>query len=87
MDSPLSKPTKRTALNGHHTPDRIVHSVELTSERKSFIISLRENGRGQFIRIVEQATDRQFAKRNAIILPATGLDDFIAKLQELRANQ
>lgn len=41
-------------------------------ERKTFVISLKENPRGRFLRITEDVNGR----RDTIILPATGLNDF-----------
>jgi hypothetical protein len=41
-------------------------------ERKTFILTLRENPRGRFLRITEDVGGR----RDTIIIPATGLDDF-----------
>lgn len=48
-------------------------------ERKEFSLSLKENPRGRFIRIVEQNGDR-FA---SIIIPASGLKDFQTLLEEI----
>jgi hypothetical protein len=41
-------------------------------ERKTFVFTLKENPRGRFLRITEDVNGR----RDAIIVPATGLDDF-----------
>lgn len=41
-------------------------------ERKTFIFSLKENPRGRFLRITEDVNGR----RDNIIIPATGLDEF-----------
>lgn len=41
-------------------------------ERKTFILTLKENLRGRFLRITEQAN----GKKNSIIIPSTGLDEF-----------
>ncbi|MEK7685415.1 MAG: RNA-binding protein [Verrucomicrobiota bacterium] len=41
-------------------------------ERKTFIFTLKENPRGRFLRITEDVNGR----RDTIIIPATGLEDF-----------
>ena len=41
-------------------------------ERKFFFFDLKENNRGQFLRITEDVSGR----RDAIVVPATGLQDF-----------
>jgi hypothetical protein len=42
---------------------------ELQVERKHIIIELRENDRGRFLKITEEAHGR----RNSVIIPSTGL--------------
>src|SRR5512139_1617319 len=41
-------------------------------ERKMFVFTLKENPRGRFLRITEDVGGR----RDTIIIPSTGLDDF-----------
>ena len=41
-------------------------------ERKTFVFTLKENPRGRFLRITEDVGGR----RDTIIIPATGLEDF-----------
>lgn len=53
--------------------------AELQIERKSFVLVLKSNPRGQFIRITEDVGGR----RNSIIIPSTGFDDFIAALKKV----
>jgi hypothetical protein len=48
-------------------------------ERKVFLISLKENPRGRFLRITEESGGRH----NCVIIPATGLDDFIRVLTQV----
>lgn len=45
---------------------------KLQIERKTFLLSLKQNARGRFLRITEDVNGR----RDTIIIPATGLDDF-----------
>ena len=48
-------------------------------ERKIFVFTLKENPRGRFLRITEDVNGR----RDAIIVPATGLDDFRKVLDDM----
>jgi hypothetical protein len=59
--------------------EETISSRELTIERKHFIIELRENERGRFLKITEAAHGR----RNSVIIPSTGLDEFEDKLDEV----
>jgi len=54
-------------------------SSELQIERKNFILSLKENPRGRFLRITEDVGGR----RDTIIIPSTGLADFKKLLDEM----
>ncbi len=47
-------------------------SDKVQIERKVFLVSLKENPRGRFLRITEDVGGR----RDTIIIPATGLEDF-----------
>lgn len=59
--------------------ENILESRELKVERKYFFIELRENDRGLFLRITEESHGR----RNSIIIPSTGFDDFERLLDEV----
>ena len=59
--------------------DNIIAAKELQIERKHFYIEFRENERGRFLRITEEAHGR----RNTIIVPSTGLEDFSTLLGEV----
>jgi hypothetical protein len=61
--------------------DQTIATQELQVERKHLIIEFRENDRGRFLRIIEDAHGR----RNAIIVPSTGLDEFVGKLNQVLA--
>ncbi len=54
--------------------DQIIASRELQVERKHFYVEFRENERGRFLRITEEAHGR----RNTVIVPSTGLNEFNA---------
>ena len=59
--------------------DNIIAAQELQVERKHFYIEYRENDRGRFLRITEEAHGR----RNTIIVPSTGLEEFSTTLNEV----
>src|ERR1700756_3233374 len=48
-------------------------------ERKTFVFALKENPRGRFLRITEDVSGR----RDTIIIPAPGLEDFKKLLDEM----
>ncbi|MGA2279099.1 MAG: PUR family DNA/RNA-binding protein [Verrucomicrobiota bacterium] len=54
-------------------------SEQIQIERKSFLLTLKENPRGRFLRISEEVG----GKRNSIIVPAPGLEDFKRLLDEM----
>lgn len=53
------------------------HSIRV--ERKHFTFDLKENPRGRFLRITEEVNGR----RDAIIVPLTGIEDFRDALNEV----
>ncbi len=62
---------------GHsgHKPaaaEETLRTDQVQIERKTFIFTLKENPRGRFLRITEDVNGR----RDTIIIPATGLDEF-----------
>ena len=58
--------------------DSIIQSRQLQIERKHFQLELRENERGKFLRITEEAHGR----RNTIMVPSTGIEEFTAAINE-----
>ena len=52
---------------------------KLQIERKTFVLALKENSRGRFLRITEDVGGR----RDTIIIPAPGLEDFRQVLDEM----
>jgi hypothetical protein len=56
-----------------------LHSSEVQIERKNFSFQLRENSQGRMLRITEEGNGR----RNSIIIPASGLHDFRAVVEEM----
>lgn len=59
--------------------DTQLYESHLQVERKQFTFVLKENPRGTFLRITESGHDR----RNSIIIPVTGLEQFRDALNEL----
>jgi hypothetical protein len=59
--------------------DNVVATREVQVERKHFYIEYRENERGRFMRITEEAHGR----RNTIIIPSTGLEEFMTTAGEV----
>jgi hypothetical protein len=51
----------------------------LLSKRKTFLFALKENPRGRFLRITEDVGGR----RDTIIIPAPGLEDFKKLLADM----
>ena len=62
--------------------DNIIEAKELKIERKYFHVEFRENDRGKFLRITEEAHGR----RNTIIVPSTGVEEFTAAIGEVLAG-
>jgi len=60
-------------------PEDLIKTEKVQIERKTFIFSLKENPRGRFLRITEDVGGR----RDTIIVPATGLEDFRKVLEEM----
>jgi len=56
-----------------------LRTEKIQVERKVFILTLRENPRGRFLRITEDVGGR----RDSIIIPATGLTDFKKVIDEM----
>ena len=62
--------------------DNIIEAKELQIERKHFYVELRENERGRVLRITEEAHGR----RNSIIIPSTGVEEFTATIADVLTN-
>ncbi len=56
-----------------------LRSEKIQIERKTFVFTLKENPRGRFLRITEDVGGR----RDTIIIPAPGLEEFKALLDEM----
>ncbi|MDQ3315071.1 MAG: DNA-binding protein [Verrucomicrobiota bacterium] len=62
--------------------DSVIEAKQLQIERKHFHVELRENNRGKFLRITEEAHGR----RNTIIIPSTGVTEFTATIDQVLAT-
>ncbi|HOW67960.1 MAG TPA: RNA-binding protein [Candidatus Paceibacterota bacterium] len=56
----------------HSVNEETIKTDRVQIERKAFVFTLKENPRGRFLRITEDVNGR----RDTIIVPATGLEDF-----------
>jgi hypothetical protein len=54
-------------------------SSKVQIERKTFLLALKENARGRFLRITEDVGGR----RDTIIIPAPGLEEFKKLVDEM----
>jgi len=59
--------------------EETLRTEKVQIERKTFVFTLKENPRGRFLRITEDVNGR----RDAIIVPATGLQDFKTTLEDI----
>jgi hypothetical protein len=59
--------------------EETLRSEKLQIERKTFVFTLKENPRGRFLRITEDVAGR----RDTIIVPAPGLEDFQRMVEEM----
>ena len=60
--------------------DRPIHTEKILADRKIFFLYLKENCRGQFVKITEDVRGR----RDTIMVPIEFLDDFIDALEDIR---
>ncbi len=61
------------------TNEETLKTEKIQIERKTFVFALKENPRGRFLRITEDVSGR----RDTIIIPAPGLEDFKKILEEM----
>ncbi|HEX4645475.1 MAG TPA: PUR family DNA/RNA-binding protein [Verrucomicrobiae bacterium] len=59
--------------------EETLRTEKVQIERKTFVFTLKENPRGRFLRITEDVGGR----RDTIIIPAPGLEDFRKLLDEM----
>lgn len=68
----------------HATPkpsvaEDTIKTDKVQIERKTFVFTLKENPRGRFLRITEDVNGR----RDTIIIPSTGLEEFKRLLEDM----
>ena len=59
-----------------------LYSDTLQVERKFFFFDLKRNSEGTFLKITEKKDDR----RNSIIIPDSGLNEFVDKIKDVLAK-
>ncbi len=62
--------------------ETLLRSEQIQVERKLFFFDLKENQRGRFLKITEDVNGR----RDTIIIPAPGLEDFARIVDEMRMD-
>jgi len=82
--SPFGRQPYQGSSQGYGQPKPQVQEDTLKSEtiqieRKTFVLTLKENPRGRFLRITEDVGGR----RDTIIVPSTGLEDFKKLVDEM----
>lgn len=58
----------------------LLHSEKIIAERKVFFLDLKENARGQVLKITEDVS----GNRDTIMVPTDILDEFISALQNIK---
>jgi hypothetical protein len=76
-----SRPSGERHYGPPKTPvnEDTIKSAKIQIERKTFVLAIKENSRGRFLRITEDVGGR----RDTIIIPAPGLEDFRNLLDEM----
>jgi hypothetical protein len=72
-------PGERTFAPKAPVNEDTIKSAKIQIERKTFVLALKENARGRFLRITEDVGGR----RDTIIIPAPGLEEFRKLLDEM----
>jgi hypothetical protein len=80
---PYQRPYHQSQAPRPFVQEDTLKQGELQIERKFFSLTLKENPRGRFLRISEDVG----GKRNAIIIPSTGLLEFQKLLAEMVAAE
>ena len=76
---PYHQPYAQQPASRPFVQEDTLKSVEVQIERKLFVLTLKENPRGRFLRITEEVGGR----RNSTIIPATGLAEFKRLLDDM----
>src|SRR5207237_798207 len=75
----FSVPSRRRPATLRPDMDHIIEAKEVQIERKHLYVEFRENDRGRVLRITEEAHGR----RNTIIVPSTGTNEFTAAIEDV----
>jgi hypothetical protein len=67
----------------HYSQDQSLETRELQLERKFFTAQIRENERGKFLRLTEEAQGR----RNTVIIPASGFREFADMIHDILSTE
>lgn len=59
----------------------LLHSEKITSDRKVFFLDLKQNSRGQVVKITEDVS----GNRDTIMVPTEILGEFITALNDVKA--
>ena len=62
-----------------HVQEDELKSAAIQVERKTFVLKLKENHRGRFLRVSEEND----VKKNWVIIPASGLAEFKKLIEEM----
>ena len=66
-----------------YSQDSSLETRELQVERKFFTAQIRENERGKFLRLTEEAQGR----RNTVIIPSSGFVDFADMISDILSTE
>lgn len=77
--SESGRPPRGSGGRRPHVEETTLRTEKIQVERKLFIFTLKENARGRFLRVTEDVNGR----RDHIIVPTTGLDEFARVAREL----
>lgn len=72
-----------TSAYRHYSSDSSLETRELQVERKFFTAQIRENERGKFLRLTEEAQGR----RNIVIIPSSGFADFADMISDILSTE
>ena len=67
----LNHQSYQPAISRPPSAEEVLKLESIQIEKKNFVISLKENPRGRFLRITEETN----GKRSTVIIPSTGLND------------
>ncbi len=62
--------------------DEKLYTDTLQVERKFYFFDFKQNSEGRYLKITEKKDER----RNSIIIPESGLTEFLGKIQDLIAQ-